>query len=798
MKCATTRNNVTLNNKLTKINNKTRSNSQPNSLLTNAANMKITKAIANSKQNRKTTQQKGLTSTLTNHDLSCSYERDSNTLLSNRQQDSSMITKDVDINKEPLLAAGQGKKESFSQMARNSLNSGITVTKEIDYLKEQRSPTTNTSTHMQGTTTIYPGATQQTREHNTQRNNSNSLQALQNNNNTAAINSELFLRSAETTTTNLNLSSLAGKTPQFISVVNEQSNQTVLRTTTTIPIATTTTKTTIATTTNEADNGDKNPLLCIHNNNNNNRSHDEVTATTLTNKTTITAIASTITAYEDHEKSDLYQQQQQQQHQEIVKKACENSASKSETENRENLKVINQNNNDQKTQQQQQNISGNNNTKSVINSVITTANNNSAILNESTLKKESTNINANELNRDNPNPNHNHHHHHIISTNHLETSPESNTPQNYRGLNNSVIISNYTTNQTQSPSHSFQPNSSPYNAHSYTLNSNILNDPNLNLAVTGHHLAASQNSPQQIQQLSHHSPLNTTTTHQQQLQQHQLACTEHWLNAYNSCAYDLSLNHPVTASADLTNAGSKEFLNLQLLSSPHSIPPHHTNPYYTSSHHPVHHLINPSNTVPPPPTPSYLHEDHQVANMRSNLTLYSSPYASHHDHHLHQHSLMGAPQTITASTHHTPSSIDEVIQDTLKDECLEDHHTGVSYLTLNSVVDVQSLKDSYHSPNLSQELTHLTAIAPAHMQTSSPTTPHHHMHAIHYIQHNNSTSSGANSPSPSSALSQSGDFTQLTNASGTSNRDIYSMLSAPEQGQMFSFTSPPSPVLSNR
>lgn len=837
MKCATNRN-VSMNAKVSKA--KTRTNTNSNSLLTNAANMKITKAIANSKQQqRKTANSKVSTAgnlNVTNADLlySTSYERDqyhqtSHNVLARTDLKDMRVKENSfsEIKKESSLLPA-----ATSAMAKNSL--ATVIKKETEGCgKEQRSPTQLNPYNVQTPKSPTPpqpppstqGVQQTLREHNTH--NSNSSSNGNNNNSTGSENQQAvhnnngqrteFLRSAAT---NLNLSSLALKTPQLISVVNEQSNQTVLRTTlaTSIPIPTTTTTTTTPSHNTNTNNPNNENLL---------KNCHEVLSNTTTTTKPINA------SEEDHSKSDYYQQ--------TVKTfdKFENNNLKSEltecvTKASPQQKVLqNSNNNNTNTNNdEQQNSGGDNNStttsatgsissnKTVINSVIITANansnanNNNIHLNETAKEKSANFING-------------------LTTTFTATSSSSSTstststptstiqstttPQNYRGLNNSVIITNYTNShahqttnadayhqqQLQTP----QPSSAEYSGNSQ--NPNLLNaasnDPNLNLAVIGSTQHIEQQHHQQASpaanQLQHHLHTHSHSPHPHHI--HQFAANEHWLNAYNPCAYDLSLNHPSSG----TDSAAKEFINLQLLSSPLSqIPPPHTHPHHQHHHHHHHqtaspyyttHLLNPSNTS------NYLQDDHHSscsAAMKSNLAFYSTGYVAPHHDHLQHHSLMGS-QSITATTHHTPSSIDAVIEDTLKDECLEDHHSGVSYLTLNSVVDVQSLKDAYHSPGLGQDLTHLTAIAPAHLQTTS--TPHHHLHAIHYIQPNNSTSSGGNSPSPTSALSQTGDmatlqsFTQLTNANGVSNRDIYNMLTGADQSQLFGYPSPPSPVLSN-
>lgn len=159
-------------------------------------------------------------------------------------------------------------------------------------------------------------------------------------------------------------------------------------------------------------------------------------------------------------------------------------------------------------------------------------------------------------------------------------------------------------------------------------------------------------------------------------------------------------------------------------------------------------------------------------NMRSNLTLYS-PFVGTATDHLH------ATTAATIVDNNTPNSIDEVIQDTLKDETcsmVDEHNisggTGVessansepaSYLTLTGEGDLhqQHHHHHHHHPH------------------------HHHQHhqdhnqQVQHLQHNNnSTSSGGDSPNDSDVDMQN-NYTQLTNAS---HRDsIYGSVT-PEHG----------------
>ncbi|XP_046804054.1 probable serine/threonine-protein kinase DDB_G0282963 isoform X3 [Lucilia cuprina] len=812
MKCANNRN-LPLTSKVVKNKNRVNTNSSNNSLLTNAANMKITKAIANSKQNRKLTN-KGLTS------LTTTTAAASQSLLNNLQQYQQTPQQQQQQQQQTIYEReneiqDKGTKESFlntkQEQLTNCLNN-VGLQKETDSGKEHRTSLQQQQTTLHSTATTIANTTlintinSDIQRNTTTRRNSPTPDRQQQQGititereqqattATTSVHNE-FLGSATatttttttTSTTNLNLSSLAPKAPHFISVVNETSNQTVLRTS--------------ATNINEVQN-----IQNFKNDEQTPKINTIITATTTTaaSPTTITNNLATTVANINDEAKDHYHNKKitnsninclkspsninEQTIENCHKNYTNNNNNhnnKSDVSESVNNNNKNNDNNSVETLANQQKLinntnSDNNSNKTVINSVITTTTSTAAATPTNSLE------NLNDTNTTTA----------AAATNNAKNLLNNTAPQNYRGANNSVIITNYNNNHNNNNNNhnnntnSQIPQSSLYTTSEYIATDNILNassnDPNLNLAVIGTstHLTSQQTSPLTGAQL------------QAQLPQHLPSNTEHWLNSYNSCAYDLSLNH-TPSNGDNTN---KDLINLQLFSplaqlhhtAAHHNPHHSASPaYFTSSGH----LINPANSSSvTPSSTNYLHDD----NMRSNLGLYTTTYNPHHEivHH-HHHPLMGV-QNVSASAH-TPSSIDEVIQDTLKDECLEDHHTGVSYLTLSSSVDVQSLKDTYHSTNLT-ELTHLPSIAPAHMQTSSP---HHHLQSIHHLHHNNSASSGADSPSPSSALSQSGDmatlqsFTQLTNASAAGHRDIYTMLTGPDQSQLFNFTSPPSPGLTN-
>ncbi|XP_055852534.1 probable serine/threonine-protein kinase DDB_G0282963 isoform X2 [Episyrphus balteatus] len=148
-------------------------------------------------------------------------------------------------------------------------------------------------------------------------------------------------------------------------------------------------------------------------------------------------------------------------------------------------------------------------------------------------------------------------------------------------------------------------------------------------------------------------------------------------------------------------------------------------------------------------------------NMRSNLALYS-PFGGNVSEHLH------ATTAATIVDNATPNSIDEVIQDTLKDETcsmVDEHHMGggaessetASYLTLTSEGELHQHHHHHHNNNQQHHQHH----------------QHHHQH-----QHNNSASSGGESPNGSDVDMQN-NYTQLTNA--THRESIYGSVT-PEHG----------------
>ncbi|EDW83433.2 uncharacterized protein Dwil_GK22843 [Drosophila willistoni] len=171
--------------------------------------------------------------------------------------------------------------------------------------------------------------------------------------------------------------------------------------------------------------------------------------------------------------------------------------------------------------------------------------------------------------------------------------------------------------------------------------------------------------------------------------------------------------------------------------------------------------------------------------MRNNFALYSV-YGSGGGtpDHLHQHvvalnaaaTAAAAATAVSSSLTHGTSNIDEVIQDTLKDECFDDAHSS-SFHMLTPVSDLQNLKD----PN--------SAIyALSHEQLLQQ---HHQQQQISSNNNNNSASSvGGDSPSPTTALSTLQSFTQLNGAGHP--RESYGSIS-PEHSSYF--TTPLSPVL---
>ena len=345
---------------------------------------------------------------------------------------------------------------------------------------------------------------------------------------------------------------------------------------------------------------------------------------------------------------------------------------------------------------------------------------------------------------------------------------------NYRDPDNSVIIANFANSQTNNQT-------SDQTAYPQQHEQQILhNDPNLNLTS---------------------------------LQQ---ASSQHWLTpleTFNSCAYDLSLHHHQQQQQQLaavhhhqlqqipTYVGNKtlslidknDFLALQLSQ-------------LQSQHHPIfpqQHTANPAADLQ-----QQQHFENE-ANMRNNFAMYNSYVGSGlnpHEHHLHHHAHhLGGAQI----TSHTPSNIDEVIQDTLKDECMDEH--SAIYYTLTAVPDHQSLKEQFanHSSLQQQIITHDQLLQHHHHNQQQHHHSHQHSNSIIALNnshpHNNSASS-AGGDSPHSGLSHSAggggsdaqtlhNFTQLTNASSV-QRDIYGDLT-PEHTPLSYYAAPLSPMLSH-
>ncbi|XP_036346203.1 myb-like protein Q [Rhagoletis pomonella] len=399
-------------------------------------------------------------------------------------------------------------------------------------------------------------------------------------------------------------------------------------------------------------------------------------------------------------------------------------------------------------------------------------------------------------------------------------------PLNYRGVNNSVIIANFNSNISNNNNNNNTNNSTASNAAHYeqeeerattAQEQQLLQDEQQQQQQhqeQQHYLRYTQQLPQdsideqqqqQQQQLLHLTSniLNGTDPNLnlaaaavdlQQQHQHQQQQHQHWLSAYNSCAYDLSRHHhQQQLQQQQQHHHQQHLLQLEQQHQQQQQQQQHTKELLEKSDlialHPSHLLFSPHLTSPASPyvhstSPHHLHPHthaHAVHhtqfiddNMRNNFSLYT-PYGGHpHHEHLQHHA---------TSTGAAPSSIDEVIQDTLKDECMEDHH-GVSYCTLTTVPD---LKDAYHHQHML-----------ADQQVLTPTQ----LHQLHVAtqHHNNSVSSGGGSPSPTS-LSHGGvpgdgaSFTQLTNA--TTYRDVYGSFPS-DHTVMSLFPSSLSPVLSSQ
>ncbi|XP_028893556.2 box A-binding factor isoform X3 [Zeugodacus cucurbitae] len=343
-------------------------------------------------------------------------------------------------------------------------------------------------------------------------------------------------------------------------------------------------------------------------------------------------------------------------------------------------------------------------------------------------------------------------------------------PLNYRGVNNSVIIANVNSNSSNNnnnTSHYIQEEQQA-TASATTLHDQQLLAGEQQLAVESPYLRyaqqLSQDSTSEVQQ--HHQQqqqqllqltsnilngadpnLNLAVATELQQQQHH----QHFFTPYNNCAYDLSRHHQQQLlQLDQQQQLHQQQFSKEVLDKSDLIALHPSHLLFTQ------HLTTASSPyVHSPPPHLHPHHAHHPQfiddNMRNNFSLYT--YGGNPHEHLHHHSSTGA----------APSNIDEVIQDTLKDECLEEHQAGVTYCALTTVAD---LKDPYHA--------HSHMLSPAEQQVLTPTQLHQ-LH-VNTQQHNNSVSSGGGSPSPT-ALSHGGaagevsNFTQLTNA--TTYRDLY-------------------------
>jgi len=152
-----------------------------------------------------------------------------------------------------------------------------------------------------------------------------------------------------------------------------------------------------------------------------------------------------------------------------------------------------------------------------------------------------------------------------------------------------------------------------------------------------------------------------------------------------------------------------------------------------------------------------------------------------------------AAAAAAAAAQGTTPNIDEVIQDTLKDECFEDGHSS-NYHVLTSVSDLHTLKEA--SPyaltheqlhQQQQQLLHQQQQQLYHHQQQQQQQQHHQQHHHH---NNSASSAGGDSPSSSHPLSTLQRFTQLTSAN---QRDSLS----PENDAYFVATQPAS-SLQNR
>ncbi|XP_017140678.1 box A-binding factor isoform X2 [Drosophila miranda] len=278
------------------------------------------------------------------------------------------------------------------------------------------------------------------------------------------------------------------------------------------------------------------------------------------------------------------------------------------------------------------------------------------------------------------------------------------------------------------------------------------------------HQQQQQQQQQQHQEQFLSQQLIQEQQHQEQLQQQE----QHWL------AYDLTSGSAAAAAAaaavQAVQAVDQKPPDLYALAASH--------------HHFFGHL-----SYPPPHPPAQLYEHYQSITgastdpsiMRNNFALYSvyggggggsaggvgAGGMLTHDH-------VVAAAAAAANAHNTPN-IDEVIQDTLKDECFDDGHS-TSYHMLTSVSDLNSLKDpsptiyslthQQQQQQLQQQLYHHQQQQQQQQQQQHLQQQQQQQHQQQHHHHNNSASSvGGDSPSSSShALSTLQSFTQLTSA----------------------------------
>ncbi|EDX12741.1 GD19064 [Drosophila simulans] len=238
------------------------------------------------------------------------------------------------------------------------------------------------------------------------------------------------------------------------------------------------------------------------------------------------------------------------------------------------------------------------------------------------------------------------------------------------------------------------------------------------------------------QQLISHHQQEQHQQAQQQQQQHQQAVQEQhqasWL------AYDLTSGSAAAAAAAVAAASHPHLFG--------QFP-------YPPSHH----------------TSTQLYEHYPSTDpiMRNNFAFYSVYTGGGGGVASHEH-LAAAAAAAAAVAQGTTPNIDEVIQDTLKDECFEDGHS-TDYHVLTSVSDMHTLKDA--SPyaltheQLHQQQHHHQQQLHHHQQQQQQLYHQQQQQQQHHHHHNNSTSSaGGDSPSSSHALSTLQSFTQLTSA----------------------------------